>query len=92
MINKCKICGKEFEAKQRNYNICSVECREINQRDSKKAFRENNPDKVKQYIKIATNVKVLKHKQSAEYAVKLLMHITRQQEEKQEIIITGSVL
>ena len=51
MIVKCKICGKEFEAKQRNHNICSVECREINQRDSKKTFRENNPDKVKQYIK-----------------------------------------
>ena len=51
MINKCKICGKEFEAKQRNHNICSAECREINQRDSKKTFRENNPDKVKQYIK-----------------------------------------
>ena len=51
MINKCKICGKEFEAQQRNHNICSIECREINQRDSQKAFRENNPYKVKQYIK-----------------------------------------
>lgn len=27
MINKCVICGKEFEAKQSNYIICSNECR-----------------------------------------------------------------
>lgn len=33
MINKCKICGKEFEAKQRNHNICSEECRKINRKN-----------------------------------------------------------
>jgi endogenous inhibitor of DNA gyrase (YacG/DUF329 family) len=30
MIVKCRICGKEIEAKQRNHNICSDECRKIN--------------------------------------------------------------
>lgn len=32
MTKKCKICGKEFEAKQKNYTICSPECRRENSR------------------------------------------------------------
>lgn len=36
MINKCKICGKEFNARQSNYNLCSDECRKINKKEYKK--------------------------------------------------------
>lgn len=32
MINKCKICGKEFNAHQSNYTLCSDECRKENRR------------------------------------------------------------
>ena len=40
MINKCKICGKEFEAKQRNHNLCSDECRKISIAEHRKACLE----------------------------------------------------
>lgn len=32
MIKNCKICGKQFEAKQKNYTLCSPECRKENSR------------------------------------------------------------
>ena len=40
MINKCKICGKEFEAQQRNHNLCSDECRKISFAEHRKAYLE----------------------------------------------------
>jgi endogenous inhibitor of DNA gyrase (YacG/DUF329 family) len=40
MINKCKICGKEFEAQQRNHNLCSDECRKISLAERRKAYLE----------------------------------------------------
>lgn len=40
MINKCKICGKEFEAQQRNHNLCSDECRKISLVEHRKAYLE----------------------------------------------------
>ena len=40
MINKCKICGKEFEAQQRNHNLCSDECRKISIAEHRKAYLE----------------------------------------------------
>lgn len=49
MIVKCKICGKEFEAKQRNHNICSSECRQINRHKNNQNFAERNPEKRKEY-------------------------------------------
>ena len=42
MIVKCKICGKEFEAQQKNHNICSDECRKINHYNSYKIWYECN--------------------------------------------------
>ena len=32
MINKCKICGKEFNARQSNHTLCSDECRKENRK------------------------------------------------------------
>ncbi len=40
MINKCKICGKEFEAQQRNHNLCSDKCRKISLAERRKAYLE----------------------------------------------------
>lgn len=37
MYNKvCKICGKEFQAVNKNYCLCSPECRKISERESHK--------------------------------------------------------
>lgn len=33
----CKICCKSFETRQKNYNLCSEECRRINRIEYKKA-------------------------------------------------------
>lgn len=38
---KCKICGKEFEAKQSNYNLCSDDCRRINTRNTAKRYQQH---------------------------------------------------
>lgn len=32
MIKTCKICGKEFNARQSNYTLCSDECRKENRK------------------------------------------------------------
>lgn len=44
MIVKCKICGKEFEAQQRNHNLCSEECRKIRLAEHRKAYLESTKD------------------------------------------------
>lgn len=45
MINKCKICGREFNARQSNYTLCSDECRKENKREnSKRAWQEIKAD------------------------------------------------
>lgn len=38
MIKICKICGKEFNAKQPNYIICSDSCRKIYHRETVKIY------------------------------------------------------
>lgn len=58
MINKCKICGKEFEAQQRNHNLCSDECRKINRKNlwrlhyDKDISRQRNADYREKHRKI----------------------------------------
>ena len=42
MTVKCKICGKEFEAQQKNHNLCSPECRKISHDACRRAWWENN--------------------------------------------------
>lgn len=44
MIVKCKICGKEFEARQSNHRICSPECRKINNSTMCREWHELNKD------------------------------------------------
>lgn len=41
-INKCKICGKEFSAKQRNYVTCSKECRNKNNENNRNNYTQKN--------------------------------------------------
>lgn len=41
-INKCKVCGKEFSAKQRNYVTCSNECRNKNIENNRNNYERNN--------------------------------------------------
>lgn len=55
MINKCKICGKEFEAQQRNWKCCSDECRKINQLSNDRQWYELNKDKSREYSRRYTN-------------------------------------
>ena len=38
---KCKICGKLFDARQKNHTICSPECRKINRTISNKTYRQD---------------------------------------------------
>lgn len=45
MIKKCKICGKDFDAQQSNYIICSPECRKVN----KDAYRKQYENKTREY-------------------------------------------
>lgn len=33
MLKNCKVCGKEFEAAQSNYTLCSEECRKVRKRE-----------------------------------------------------------
>jgi predicted nucleic acid-binding Zn ribbon protein len=51
MTKKCKICGKQFEAKQKNYTICSSECREVNKKQLRKAHYTKNKEAMYQYNK-----------------------------------------
>lgn len=37
---ECKVCGKEFISKQKNYKCCSKECMKINQRNHQRDNRE----------------------------------------------------
>ena len=47
---KCVVCGKEFEARQSNYSLCSDECRKIRKR-SHTIKRMNDPVRHEQYLK-----------------------------------------
>ena len=42
MVNICKVCGKEFEAKQSNYTLCSDTCRKINVSNLRHKYDEKN--------------------------------------------------
>ena len=42
MFNICKVCGKEFEAKQSNYTLCSDVCRKINVSNLRHKYDEKN--------------------------------------------------
>lgn len=45
MIKTCKICGKEFNARQRNYKYCSDECRNVVIQNQKKIYYKRWYDK-----------------------------------------------
>lgn len=47
MINTCKVCGKQFTARQRNHTVCSPECRRINTLQNKSRYIKT--EKVKKY-------------------------------------------
>lgn len=42
ILQKCKICGKEFEARQKNHTICSPECRQKNNLANGILYRARN--------------------------------------------------
>lgn len=65
IINKCVVCGKEFEARHINYNLCSDECRKIRQTEhekNQKIFARIIPTeynlKVKDILKIMQKYKI----------------------------------
>ena len=41
MIKRCVVCGKEFECMQRNYKLCSDECRVIRKGQYRKKYKNN---------------------------------------------------
>lgn len=47
--NMCIVCGKEFEAKQRNYTLCSAECRQIQKKANRERYKHT--DKYREKIK-----------------------------------------
>ncbi len=49
VIKKCKICGKEFDARGTAAKCCSPECSKKNQRNEAKKWRKNNPNYHKKY-------------------------------------------
>lgn len=51
MINTCKICGKKFEAKQSNYNLCSDACRKANERNLNRVYYAKNIENSRRYRK-----------------------------------------
>lgn len=50
VIKKCKICGKEFDAR-RSAKCCSLECSKINKREYDKDYYKNNCDEKCEYLK-----------------------------------------
>lgn len=50
MNKNCIVCGKEFEARQSNYTICSPECRR--KREQKQQIKYNQIWKTEEYKKI----------------------------------------
>ena len=64
VMKKCKICGKEFDARG-SMVTCSSECRKINKREYNKEYRLNNRDKIRKQEKeyyINNRDKILKRK------------------------------
>lgn len=63
IIKKCRVCGKEFKAKQSNYVVCSSECRENNRKKVALRYYKNNEAKLKSCAKdYYKNIKHLKIK------------------------------
>lgn len=50
IIQKCKVCGKEFETVNSRYTLCSDECRKENHRRIQKDRRQNKELKEKHRI------------------------------------------
>ena len=48
VMKKCKICGKEFDARG-SMVTCGSECRKINQREYQRAWRNKNPEYNKEW-------------------------------------------
>ena len=59
MINTCKVCGKQFTARQRNHTVCSDECRKINTRKNVNQYHKTDAYKEK--------MNQLNHKSRIEY-------------------------
>ena len=51
IVKKCRICGKEFKAKQSNYVVCSSECRENNRKKVALKYYKKNETKLKSCAK-----------------------------------------
>lgn len=50
MVKACKVCGKQFRARQANCTVCSPECRRINTLERTKQYnRTAYKDKITQY-------------------------------------------
>lgn len=65
VINKCVVCGKEFEARNISCNLCSDECRKIRQAEHEKnqlTFKRIIPTeynlKIKDILKIMQKYKI----------------------------------
>lgn len=40
MVKACKVCGKQFRARQANYTVCSPECRKVNTLERTKRYHK----------------------------------------------------
>ena len=50
----CKVCGKDFLARSRHYELCSDECRKVQAVEAKREFDERaKTDKAEQYYEAA---------------------------------------
>ena len=57
MKQTCKICGKTFETKQRNHNICSEDCRKVNRTNAWKKWRIENKERRNVLVKNSKSYK-----------------------------------
>ena len=77
VMKKCKICGKEFDARG-SMVTCSSECRKINQRELQREWHNKNPEYKKEY-RLNNRDKILKRKK--EYLLNNRDKILKQQKE-----------
>ena len=77
VMKKCKICGKEFDARG-SMVTCSSECRKINQRELQREWHNKNPEYKKEY-RLNNRDKILKKEK--EYYINNRDKILKQQKE-----------
>ncbi|MDL2233152.1 hypothetical protein LJC63_06175 [Ruminococcaceae bacterium OttesenSCG-928-L11] len=54
VFQECKVCGKDFLARSRHYELCSDECRKVQAVEAKREFDERaKTDKAEQYYEAA---------------------------------------